>query len=124
MAPHPDDGIPALSVADAASRLEDGSALMVDVREVHEFVALRVADSLLVPLSQLGARVADIPSDRPLMLVCRSGARSGRATLFLLQQGYPDVSNVAGGMIAWEAAGLPTRSGPLEPGEGETPATP
>ncbi|CAN5588999.1 hypothetical protein BH23CHL8_BH23CHL8_11460 [soil metagenome] len=91
----------------------------MDVREVNEYVALRAADTLLVPLSELVARLPDIPRDRPLMLVCRSGARSGRATLFLLQQGYSDVHNVAGGMVAWQAAGLPTRTGPLGPGEGQ-----
>ena len=121
---HPDGGIPALSVQEAAARLEDGSsALLVDVREVNEYVALRAADTLLVPLSELAARLPDIPRDRPLLLVCRSGARSGRATLFLLQQGYTDVHNVAGGMIAWQAAGLPTRTGPLGPGEGQPAPT-
>jgi rhodanese-related sulfurtransferase len=122
---HPDGGIPAVSVQEAAAHLDDGSsAVLVDVREVHEYVSLRVADTLLVPLSELVARLPDVPRDRPLMLLCRSGARSGRATLFLLQQGFLDVRNVAGGMIAWQAAGLPTRSGPLEPGEGEPPRRP
>ena len=122
---HPDGGIPALSVQEAAGRLEDGSsALLVDVREVDEYVSLRVADTLLVPLSELVARIADLPRDRPLMLLCHSGARSGRATLFLLGQGFADVRNVSGGMVAWRAAGLPTRSGPLEPGEGQAPTAP
>lgn len=122
---HPDGGIPALSVLEAAGRLEDGSsALLVDVREVDEYVSLRVADTLLVPLSELVARIADLPRDRPLMLLCHSGARSGRATLFLLGQGFADVRNVSGGMVAWRAAGLPTRSGPLEPGEGQAPTAP
>ena len=117
-----DAGIPTVTAQEAEQRLLDGSAAMlVDVREVVEYAALRVAGSVLLPLSQFGMRFAELPSDRPLMLICRSGARSGRATAFLLSQGYRDVSNVAGGMIAWRAANLPVRSGPLEPGEGSQP---
>jgi rhodanese-related sulfurtransferase len=113
-------GIPTISVEEAARRQEDKSpALLVDVREMDEYLELRAVDSAFIPLSQFGARFEELPRDRPLMLVCHSGNRSGRATAFLLQQGFSDVNNVQGGMMAWKRAKLPMRSGPLEPGEGD-----
>ena len=70
-------------------------------------------------MSQFGARFPELPRDQPLLLMCHSGGRSSRATAFLLQQGYRDVSSVQGGMVAWKKADLPMRSGPLDPGEGD-----
>jgi rhodanese-related sulfurtransferase len=75
-------------------------------------------------MSELTARLDELPTDRPLMLICLSGARSGRVAGFLAQQGYADVANVSGGMIAWRAAGLPERSGPLDPDEETIPVRP
>jgi rhodanese-related sulfurtransferase len=75
----------------------------------------------LVPLAEFVARLGDLPRDRQLLLVCRSGGRSLRATMYLMQQGFSNVANIDGGMIAWKNAGLPVRSGPLEAGEGELP---
>jgi rhodanese-related sulfurtransferase len=111
-----------VSVQDAEQRMQDGSsALLIDVREVNEYRELRATGSLLLPLSQLGVRYMELPADRPVMLICRSGSRSWRAAAFLLQMGYRDVASVAGGMIAWRSANLPTRSGPLAPDEGWQP---
>lgn len=113
-------GMPALSAEEAQQRqADDPPALLIDVREVDEYLEVRAPGSVLLPLSQFAVRFTELPQDRPLMMVCHSGARSGRATAFLLQQGYAEVSNVSGGMMAWKRAGLPMRSGPLEPGEGE-----
>ena len=108
-----------ITVQDAARSLQDGEGVMlIDVRETKEFVQLRADDAVLVPLSTLGARFTDLPQGRTLLMVCRSGARSGQATAFLRQQGFADVRNVEGGMIAWKNAGLSTKSGPLDEGEG------
>ena len=116
------DPVPHVSVADAAARQADGSgSLLVDVRERDELVELRPLDAVLLPMSELPARLDELPTDRPLMLICRSGARSGRVAAFLLQQGFADVANVDGGMLAWHAARLPTRSGPLDPAEETVP---
>ena len=56
------------------------------------------------------------------MVICHSGSRSAAVTGFLARSGRTDVVNVAGGMDAWERAGLPIRRGQVEPGEGELPA--
>ena len=95
--------------------------LVVDVREPHEFAQARVEGVVLMPISQFVARHAELPKDRPLLMLCAAGSRSTSATMYLLQAGWTDVRNVTGGMIAWQAAGLPVRTGPPEPGEGDLP---
>lgn len=99
-----------------------GGPLVVDVRELGEVVAGRIDGAVIVPLSQFVARFRELPIDRPLMIVCQSGYRSGMAAAFLAANGYPDATNVAGGMTAWQIAKLPIRSGPLSAGEGEPPS--
>ena len=119
-APQPIGRIAIVSAQEAAESQADGSAaLIVDVREPREFESLRAPGAALLPLAEFVARHADLPRDRQLLLVCRSGSRSLRAATFLMQQGFSNVANVDGGMIAWRNAGLPVRSGALEPGEGE-----
>jgi rhodanese-related sulfurtransferase len=122
---HPIGRIAIVSAQQAAQlQAEDTEALIVDVREPREYESLRAPGSVSLPLAEFVARHADLPRDRRLLLVCRSGSRSLRATMFLMQQGFSNVANVDGGMIAWKNAGLPVRSGPTEPGEGELPSGP
>jgi len=92
-------------------KLVQEGALLVDVREPHEYAEVHAQDAQLLPLSEFEARYQDLPRDRPLVMICRSGARSARAGQFLLGQGYPEVVNLEGGTLAWVDAGLPTRKG-------------
>ena len=96
-------------------------AVILDVREADEFRDVRVPGSLFVPMSQLGARLADIPKDRPLLVLCAAGSRSQQVTGFLLQNGWEDVGNIAGGITAWERMGLEVRKGVVADGEGQLP---
>ena len=115
--------IPALDPLYADIRRRDPvrPALLVDVRERDEFMAVRVEDFLFIPMSQLGVRLDEIPRDRPVMLICASGSRSTGATAYLLQNGWEDVGSVAGGIDGWQRLGLPVKRGPVEPGEGQLP---
>lgn len=97
-------------------------AVLLDIRERDEFATVRVDGSLFIPMSELGRRLAEVPRDRPILVLCASGARSASITGELLNAGWTDVANVAGGITTWERLGLPVRRGPLEPGEGEGPA--
>ena len=97
------------------------SPLLVDVREPNEYAAVRAEGAVLLPLSRFLADHGSLPRDRPLLMICASGARSNNAAAYLLQQGWPDVVNVAGGTIAWERAGLPVRRGAPGAGEGDLP---
>ena len=113
--------LPSVDVAEADRRLREDPAkpVLLDVREQNEFVEVRAPGAFLVPTSSLAARVDELPDDRPLLVVCRTGVRSAAVTGFLARSGRSDVFNVTGGMEAWEQAGLPIRRGPVEPGEGE-----
>jgi phage shock protein E len=72
-------------------------------------------------MSQLGTRLQDIPRDRPLLVLCAAGSRSQQVTGYLLQNGWEDVGNIAGGITAWERMGLEVRKGPVTADEGQLP---
>jgi len=82
-------------------------AQLIDVREPNEFNGPigRIAGSKLIPLGELVARAAEIAKDRPVVAVCRSGARSAQAVVILQKAGFTDVANLAGGMLRWRAEG-------------------
>jgi rhodanese-related sulfurtransferase len=83
-----------------------GDARFLDVREPDEWDAGHIDGALHIPLAELPARVAELPDDEGLVVVCRTGGRSGRATAWLVQNGYEAV-NLDGGMGAWAASGRP-----------------
>jgi rhodanese-related sulfurtransferase len=116
-------GVRTIDVREADRRLREDPAqpLLVDVREPVEFAEVRAPGAVLVPTSSFMARQADLPTDRPLLVICHVGGRSAAVAAFLDRSGRSDVFNVAGGMDAWARAGLPVNTGPLEPGEGELP---
>lgn len=120
---NPGPAIPSIDVAEAERRLREDPdrPLLVDVREANEFAEVRAPDAVLVPTSTFQQRAAELPTDRPLLIVCHVGGRSAAVTGFLARSGRTDVVNVAGGMEAWERAGLPVRRGTPAPGEGDLP---
>ena len=85
--------------------IEEGATLL-DVRHPEEWDAGHAPDAVFLPLDQLGDRYTELPADRPIVVICRSGARSARATEALVGAGYNAV-NLAGGMKAWVADGFP-----------------
>jgi rhodanese-related sulfurtransferase len=105
--------VPEIDVEELAARLAGGAPL-VDVRQPDEYVAGHVPGAVLVPLDQLGERLDELPAERPLLVVCRSGARSAAAVQGLLGVGI-DAVNVAGGTLAWIEGGHEVTTG-AEPG--------
>jgi rhodanese-related sulfurtransferase len=97
------DRVPDIDVAQAQQMLAEGAALL-DVRRADEWQAGHAPQALHVPLDALQQRVADVPTDRQVVAVCRSGARSARAAAFLRGHGI-DVVNLDGGMQAWARSG-------------------
>jgi len=89
--------------------LAQNDAVLVDVREAHEYAREHIAGAKLMPLSQLDA--ASLRRDQPLVLCCASGMRSQTAARRLQQAGFPVIANLYGGIAAWKAAGLPTQTG-------------
>lgn len=78
---------------------------LLDVREDWEYAAGHIPGTTLIPLGQLQSRLAELPTDKTIVAVCRSGNRSGQATQLLQQSGFT-VHNMQGGMNAWEQARL------------------
>lgn len=89
-----------------AVALVDAGAVLLDVRESAEWAAGHAPRARHIALGELPGRAAELPAGRPVVTVCRSGMRSSRAAALLGRQGY-EVSNLAGGMEAWQRAGLP-----------------
>jgi hydroxyacylglutathione hydrolase len=90
--------------------------LILDVRTPSERAQKRISGSVGLPLNHLGDRLSEVPTDRPVLVHCAGGYRSSIAASLLQHHGYKDVSEIAGGIAAWEAAKLP-----LETGTGLTP---
>jgi len=97
-----------------ARKLIDAGALLLDVREDEEFELGHAPGALHVPLAEVPDHVDELPNDRTIVAVCRSGGRSARATQFLLEQGF-DVVNLEGGMTSWAQQGAPLESASGDP---------
>ena len=105
-----DAPVPEIDV-DELARRKDAGAFVLDVRQPDEYEAGHVPGAVLVPLDQLEGRMTELPKDQPLLVICRSGARSAAAVQALAGAGY-DATNVAGGTLAWIEAGRPVADGP------------
>jgi rhodanese-related sulfurtransferase len=90
---------------------------LVDVREDDEWAAGHAPGAVHLPMMQLPARIEEIPADRDVVVVCRSGHRSAEVVGYLLGRGFGQVRNLADGMIGWAAAGRP-----LVSEDGDVPA--
>lgn len=93
-----------------ANGMSQQGALLLDVREESEYAALHAPQAKLMPLGDVSSRLKEIDAykEKPVVVVCRSGRRSAKAVAILKEAGFTQVSNVQGGMIAWEQAGLAT----------------
>jgi rhodanese-related sulfurtransferase len=100
-----------VSVLEAAEALRAGDAVLLDVRERDEWSVVRAPDALHIPMRQLSTATHLLPTDKTLLCICHIGGRSAVVAEALVGAGY-DAVNVAGGMEAWETAGLPVVSGP------------
>jgi rhodanese-related sulfurtransferase len=84
---------------------ERDDVFVLDVREDWEYAAGHIPGTVLIPLGQLSGRLSELPTDKTIVAVCRSGNRSDQATALLKQRGFT-VHNMQGGMLAWEQARL------------------
>ena len=82
-----------------------GAATIVDVREISEYDTGHIPGAVLIPLGELPNRLDEVPTDVPVVMVCRSGNRSTQALQLLQKEGFTNVHNMVGGMNAWAAAG-------------------
>ena len=102
-------GAPAVQDLQAEEvRLKSTQVSLIDVRRANEFVGElgHIPNSQLIPLDILDSRIGDLPKDRPVVFICRSGARSATASLMAQEHGYNNTYNLAGGMVRWNALGF------------------
>jgi len=93
---------------EVARGIENGTMLLIDVREPNETAMERFPDAVIIPLSMFDPGAIPDPGGKTVVFACRSGKRSITASLIAQEQGYPYNSHLAGGILAWTAAGLPT----------------
>jgi rhodanese-related sulfurtransferase len=104
------DQVRNLTPEEVARGLRDGTMVLVDVRELNETAVESYPDAVIVPLSSFAPSQIPDPAGKEVVFACRSGKRSVTASLAAQDLGFPYRSHLAGGIIAWKAAGLPTRT--------------
>ena len=104
------DQVTNLTPEEVARGLTEGRILLVDVREPNETVVESYPGAVVVPLSAFDPAAIPDPQGRQVVFACRSGRRSVTASLIAQSQGYPYTAHLAGGILAWKAAGLPTET--------------
>jgi rhodanese-related sulfurtransferase len=99
-----------LTPEEVARGLQEGRIVLVDVREPNETAVERFPDAVLMPLSEFDPSAILAPEGRDVVFACRSGRRSVTASLTAQEQGFAYGCHMAGGILAWKAAGLPTKT--------------
>ena len=84
---------------------ENDDLVIIDVREMHEIARGTIQGAIAMPMATVPLRLNEIPKDKEVVFICRSGARSGQVCMFLGQHGYDNVINLRGGMIGWVRSG-------------------
>lgn len=95
-----------VDIAEGRRRAESGQATLLDVRRASEFARGHIPGARNISHTRLASRLEELPKDKPVLVSCLSGGRSGRAAALLQRRGYT-VTNLAGGFSAWEKAGAP-----------------
>ena len=95
-----------ISVTEAYEMSQQG-AFVLDVRTLEEWNEFHAPNSTLIPLDQLASRLNEVPRDRQIVVVCRSGNRSQQGRDILLNAGFVQVTSMTGGLSEWRASGFP-----------------
>jgi rhodanese-related sulfurtransferase len=99
-----------IDVQSLKDRLDEESLVLIDVREPHEHAREHIESARLVPLSRFQAEDFGAVHDKVAVFHCQSGGRTGANARLLMSKGFGDVYHLKGGITAWKAAGLPTRT--------------
>ncbi len=103
----PTSGLPEEVTASQAMARYAAGALVLDVRTEAEWNQGHIAESMLIPLEELSNRLGELPRNRDIIVVCKSGARSKEAAAILRQAGFSRVTSLSGGLQGWVSAGYP-----------------
>ena len=98
---------PAVDVDTVRAVQDNPNVFLLDVREPDEYASGHIAGITLIPMGEVAARLSELPKDKEIIVTCRTGNRSGQVADFLREQGFTNVHNMEGGIVAWEEAGYP-----------------
>ena len=96
--------IDAKTLADIKDRSD---VVVLDVREQWEYDEGHIPGVVHIPMNDIPGRISEIPTDQTVIVSCRSGNRSGQVASFLRNEGFTNIHNLNGGILAWQSAGLP-----------------
>ena len=96
-----------VNVDEVAEAIRADSHMLLDVREQDEWNEAHIEGAVHIPMSELTARVGELSTDKPIYIMCHSGARSLYAVQYLTQAGHSDPKSLAGGIVAWAQSGKP-----------------
>ena len=100
--------LPALLDPATVNQIRDrADVLLIDVREQTEYNEGHIPGITLIPMGEIPGRLAEIPKDKTVVVTCRSGNRSSQVASYLQQQGFTNIHDLQGGIVAWQQAGLP-----------------
>jgi rhodanese-related sulfurtransferase len=108
---HTSNSLASEVTVDQAVKLQNKGAFILDVREPSEWAEAHIAGATLIPLGELPNRMNELPKDKIIVVVCRTGHRSAQGRDILLQAGFKTVTSIAGGITQWQSQGLPLVSG-------------
>jgi rhodanese-related sulfurtransferase len=98
-----------LAPQECAEMMEAGTAVMLDIREIHEFDAERIPGAILAPMQEIIPGALPTQDAKKLILQCRSGGRTANVAHALIGMGaFSEMAHLEGGILAWKAQGLPT----------------
>ena len=100
-----------ITPAEAQAKLEKGEAVLIDVREPAEYQQVHAKGAKLMPLGTVQQHLSELPTDKDVLMICKSGGRSSQACMIAGAAGQKRLYNVSGGTTAWLNAGLPNESG-------------
>ena len=106
------DGVQHITPQNTVIELQNGTAILIDVREESEFKLefIPLNDVFYYPMSGILDQLQNIPSDKPIIVVCNAGVRSSKVVNLLNRSGFINSANLDGGIIMWKALGLPVES--------------
>lgn len=99
---------PSVDVHTVYALLKSPDILLLDVREPDEYTAGHIPGITLIPMGEIPGRLSELPTDKPIIVTCRTGNRSGQVVEFLRGQGFTNVHNMDGGIVAWIEVGYET----------------
>lgn len=101
----------AVTPLQSTAMINHENALVLDVRSIAEYKKGHVVNAINIPLNGLAKQLQTLEKykDKPIIVACKSGSRSGMAVKMLMKKGFEKVHNLRGGMMAWESAGLPVK---------------